>query len=155
MQTPALWPIALYYVGEDPWREQPNQNGPTDSRLGLNQVRLLPEDNCKLIQVLFKLCTYISRCMTLRIVLLVDATILRENNAHTGVDRVCKNRCGLVLIHRAFHNDDRTQRMLGKHSSNHNAAAWTVPEMVAGCFFSEVSRLIHQRPSVRWIIKRD
>ncbi|GFT82267.1 hypothetical protein TNCV_4650751 [Trichonephila clavipes] len=33
--------------------------------------------------------------------------------------------------------------------------AWTVPAMVAGWFLSEVSRLIRQRPSVPWSIKRD
>ncbi|GBM75242.1 hypothetical protein AVEN_200476-1 [Araneus ventricosus] len=38
--------------------------------------------------------------MTTRIVLLVDAIILRKNNSHVGVDMVRKDRCVLVLIHR-------------------------------------------------------
>ncbi|GIZ02990.1 hypothetical protein CEXT_707461 [Caerostris extrusa] len=36
MPTPVPWPAALDYAVEDPWREQPDQDGPTDSRLGLN-----------------------------------------------------------------------------------------------------------------------
>ncbi|GBL96621.1 hypothetical protein AVEN_42401-1 [Araneus ventricosus] len=35
------WPAALDYAVEDPWREQPDRGGPTDSRLGLNPVSLL------------------------------------------------------------------------------------------------------------------
>ncbi|GBN36415.1 hypothetical protein AVEN_167237-1 [Araneus ventricosus] len=36
MPTPVPWPAALDYAVEDPWREQPDRGGPTDSRLGLN-----------------------------------------------------------------------------------------------------------------------
>ncbi|GBM16896.1 hypothetical protein AVEN_267294-1 [Araneus ventricosus] len=36
MPTPVPWPAALDYAVEDPWREQPDRSGPTDSRLGLN-----------------------------------------------------------------------------------------------------------------------
>ncbi|GFW50681.1 hypothetical protein TNCV_2889831 [Trichonephila clavipes] len=46
----------------------------------------------------------------------------------------------------------------GKHSQTIMLPppAWTVPAMVARwLFLSEVSRLIRQRPSVRWSIKRD
>ncbi|GBN06604.1 hypothetical protein AVEN_7476-1 [Araneus ventricosus] len=41
MPTPVPWPAALDYAVEDPWREQPDGGGPTDSRLGLNSVSLL------------------------------------------------------------------------------------------------------------------
>ncbi|GFW24059.1 hypothetical protein TNCV_4951031 [Trichonephila clavipes] len=61
--------------------------------------------------------------MTLRIVLLVDAIILRKNNAHIGVNMFQKDRCVLELISRAFHNDEETQKMPGKHSPNHNTPA--------------------------------
>ncbi|GIX76864.1 hypothetical protein CDAR_387161 [Caerostris darwini] len=36
MPTPVPWPAALDYAVEDPWREQPDRDGPTYSRLGLN-----------------------------------------------------------------------------------------------------------------------
>ncbi|GFV57522.1 hypothetical protein TNCV_3270531 [Trichonephila clavipes] len=84
--------------------------------------------------------------MTLRIVLLVDAIM--------GMVR--KNRCVLVLIHRAFHNDEGTQRMRRKHSPDHNASASILDRSGnAGCLFSEVSRRIRQRPSIQWSIKYD
>ncbi|GBN57113.1 hypothetical protein AVEN_119897-1, partial [Araneus ventricosus] len=41
MPTPVPWPATLDYAVEDPWREQPDRDGPTDSRLGLNPVSLL------------------------------------------------------------------------------------------------------------------
>ncbi|GFV69909.1 hypothetical protein TNCV_1982761 [Trichonephila clavipes] len=99
------WPAALDYAVEDPWREQLDQDGATDTRLGLSQVSLLAREDGKLILVLFEPRTYTGSCMAPRIVLLEDAIILRKNNAHVGVDMVRKDRCVLVLIHRAFHND--------------------------------------------------
>ncbi|GFU59763.1 hypothetical protein TNCV_3469041 [Trichonephila clavipes] len=71
--------------------------------------------------------------MAPRIVLLEDAIIPRKNNAHVGVEMVRKDRCVLVLIHRAFHNDQRTQRMLGKHSPDHNAPASSLDRSGNGC----------------------
>ncbi|GFU63300.1 hypothetical protein TNCV_661341 [Trichonephila clavipes] len=91
MPTPMPWPAALNYTGEDPWRKQPDQDGPTDSLLGLSQGSLLARGE---------------RCITLRIVLQVDAIILTKNDAHIEVDMNRKDRCALVLIHRAFHNDE-------------------------------------------------
>ncbi|GIX82496.1 cathepsin L [Caerostris extrusa] len=44
MPTPVTWPVALNYAVEDPWREQPDRGGPTDSRLGLNPVSLLARE---------------------------------------------------------------------------------------------------------------
>ncbi|GFV83842.1 hypothetical protein TNCV_387501 [Trichonephila clavipes] len=41
MPIPVTWPAALDYVGENPWREEPDQDGSVDSRLGLSQVSLL------------------------------------------------------------------------------------------------------------------
>ncbi|GBN83406.1 hypothetical protein AVEN_238152-1 [Araneus ventricosus] len=38
MPTPVQWPAALDYAVEDPWREQHDRGGPTDSQLGLNPV---------------------------------------------------------------------------------------------------------------------
>ncbi|GFY48914.1 hypothetical protein TNIN_467421 [Trichonephila inaurata madagascariensis] len=70
--------------------------------------------------------------MTLRIVLQVDAPILSKNNAHMGVDMVHKDRCVLVLLHRAFHNDERTQKMPGKHSPDHNAPASSLDRSTSG-----------------------
>ncbi|GFY47614.1 hypothetical protein TNIN_366221 [Trichonephila inaurata madagascariensis] len=102
MPTPAWWLAVLDYVGEDPWREQLDRDGPTDSRLSLSPAVCCPEDNG--ILVFFEPRTYIASCMAFRIVLLVDAITLRENNAHVGVDR--KDRCVLVLLYRAFHNGE-------------------------------------------------
>ncbi|GFV56803.1 hypothetical protein TNCV_2759041 [Trichonephila clavipes] len=82
MSTPMSWPYTLYYAGEDPWREQPDRDGPTDSRLGLIQTRLLARGEREL--VLFKPHTYTTSCMTLCIVLLVDVIILRKNSAYTN-----------------------------------------------------------------------
>ncbi|GFU89481.1 hypothetical protein TNCV_3898291 [Trichonephila clavipes] len=48
--------------------------------------------------------------------------------------------------------------MPGKHSPNHNAPASSLDRSGNGFRvvpLSEVSRLIRQRPSVRWSIKRD
>ncbi|GFW56737.1 hypothetical protein TNCV_4068171 [Trichonephila clavipes] len=50
MPIPVPWPAALDYGGENPWREQPDYNGPTDSRLGFNQGSLLARGERKVIQ---------------------------------------------------------------------------------------------------------
>ncbi|GFW19262.1 hypothetical protein TNCV_255891 [Trichonephila clavipes] len=57
--------------------------------------------------------------MSFCIVLLLDVITLRINIADIEVDMVYKERCVLVLIHRAFLNDEETQKMTGKHSSDH------------------------------------
>ncbi|GFW50680.1 hypothetical protein TNCV_2889821 [Trichonephila clavipes] len=94
------WPAALDYAVEDPWGEQLDRDGLTDARLGLSQVSLLARGGRETHPGALR-----TSCMAPRIVLLEDAIILRKNNAHVGVDMVRKNRCVLVLIHRAFHND--------------------------------------------------
>ncbi|GFT52253.1 hypothetical protein TNCV_8881 [Trichonephila clavipes] len=38
--------------------------------------------------------------------LLVDVIVLRENDAHMGVDMVRKDRCALLMIHWAFYNNE-------------------------------------------------
>ncbi|GIY11970.1 hypothetical protein CDAR_449241 [Caerostris darwini] len=94
--------------------------------------------------------------MTPRIVLLVDAIILRKTNSHVGVDMVRKDRCVLVLIHRAT-------MMSAPSECQENILqtimlpppAWILPAIVAGCLLLDVSRRIRRRPSVRWSRKRN
>ncbi|GFY75059.1 hypothetical protein TNIN_177511 [Trichonephila inaurata madagascariensis] len=57
-----------------------------------------------------------------------------------------KDRCVLVLFHRAFHNDESTQKVV---------PSCIVPATITGSLLSEVSLRIRQRPSVQWRIKRD
>ncbi|GFU92061.1 hypothetical protein TNCV_559941 [Trichonephila clavipes] len=69
-----------YYV-RDPWREQLDRDGPTDSRLGLIQMSLLArEDGKPHPGAFFEPRTYTSSCEgTLAFILLEDAIILEEN----------------------------------------------------------------------------
>ncbi|GFX07734.1 hypothetical protein TNCV_4160031 [Trichonephila clavipes] len=106
MLTPVPRPAALDYAGDDSWCEQSERYGPTDSRLGLNQVNLLARKNGKLILVLFLSRTHIVSCMAPLIVMQVDVMNLRKTNAHLGVDTARQDRCVLVLIHRAFHKNE-------------------------------------------------
>ncbi|GFW02250.1 hypothetical protein TNCV_2383731 [Trichonephila clavipes] len=63
MSTPVPWPAALDYASEFAGQRMVNSSS-----------------------MLFKRRTYTSSGKTLRIVLLVDAIILRKNNAYIGVD---------------------------------------------------------------------
>ncbi|GFX32907.1 uncharacterized protein TNCV_890431 [Trichonephila clavipes] len=99
------WPAALDYAVEDPWREQLDRDGLTDARLGLSQVSLLARGGrethpgaLRTTHVHWQLYGT-SHCPAGR------CHHPEENNAHVGVDMVRKDRCVLVLIHRAFHND--------------------------------------------------
>ena len=62
-----------------------------------------------------------------------------------------------MLIHRAFLNDECTQKMSRKYSTDHNAPSSSLDlfSVVVRCLLSNVSRRIHQHPSVWWSIKRD
>ncbi|GFY27252.1 hypothetical protein TNCV_2068731 [Trichonephila clavipes] len=97
MPTPVPWPFALDYVGEDLCHRQPHRDGFTNFRLGLIQVSLMARRE---------------RCHH-----------PEENNAHIVVDMIRKDRCVLVLIHRTFHNDERTKKIPGKHFPVLNAPA--------------------------------
>ncbi|GIY09404.1 hypothetical protein CEXT_262321 [Caerostris extrusa] len=52
MPTPVPWPAALDYALR--MERQPDRGGPTDSRVGLNQVSLLAGEYGKLILLLFR-----------------------------------------------------------------------------------------------------
>ncbi|GFX36099.1 hypothetical protein TNCV_4216211 [Trichonephila clavipes] len=97
MPTPVPWSAALDYTSEGPWRGQLDRNDPPDSRLGLSQVSMLVREEWYFLLWFFESHTYKGSCMTLRIILQVDAITLRKNNAHIGV---------LVLVHRGLHYDE-------------------------------------------------
>ncbi|GFU89398.1 uncharacterized protein TNCV_1783801 [Trichonephila clavipes] len=82
MLTPVPWTAVLVYVGEDPWSEQPNQDDPTDSLLGLRgEFADQTRTHLGALRTMHVHCQLYDR-----IVLLVDAIILRKNNVHIGVD---------------------------------------------------------------------
>ncbi|GFT52805.1 hypothetical protein TNCV_206371 [Trichonephila clavipes] len=85
----------------------------------------------------------------------IHTIILRENNADVGVDRVQKDSCVFLLIHRALHNDKLTQKMPGyiPQTIMLPPIVRNFPKMFAGFLISEVSRRL--RSSIRWSIKLD
>ncbi|GFV43892.1 hypothetical protein TNCV_485161 [Trichonephila clavipes] len=56
MSTPVPWPAVQDYADEDPWREQPDRDGPTDLRFDLSLVSLLAreERGCPVAVLAFK-----------------------------------------------------------------------------------------------------
>ncbi|GBM41625.1 hypothetical protein AVEN_198378-1 [Araneus ventricosus] len=114
MPTPVPWPAALDYAVEEPWREQPDRGGPTDSRLGLNPIHftrqecdrlqeLLPEggwraDQCKLLLIQkLKRSTHITLCEQIKDIWRRSSNrteiepLPRDMNLGINPDRVTQN----------------------------------------------------------------
>ncbi|GFS54399.1 hypothetical protein TNIN_366561 [Trichonephila inaurata madagascariensis] len=86
---------------------------------------------------------FIDSCRIFRIVLLVDAIILKKGNARLGVDKFSKEKCLLVKIHRPSIMKTETRKYQENILQTRMLPplAWAVPTMVKGCLLSKISRL--------------
>ena len=124
-----------------------------------------PREYDKLILPLFGQRMYTANYMPPRIVLLVDAIILRKINSNVRVDMVRKDKCTVVIIHRVFRSSVYPSWMSAAREYRENIpqtimlppSALSFLESVAGCLLSDVSRRIRQWSPMKrkiWFIEK-